>query len=169
MHWYSFLMHCTAYIINYIWHDVCMLKIASQTKLVPTLTRNSWQSYLNNSVSLQKLCNTFTNWLSLCKRKRTVPTDMITNSTTTTSGETTSLQIDPVLSSASQVHQVKVTSSSQSSSSVLKRASQTQRGKFLFNWPIGVIFWISSSFWFAKLSSWDSPFLFYHIELVLVD
>ena len=125
-------MHCTAYIINYICHDMCTLKIASQMKLVPTLTRNSWQSYLNNSVSLQKLCNTVTNWLSLHKRKRAVPTVVITDSTTTTSGETTSLQIDPVLSSASQLHQVKVTSSSQSSSSVLKRASQTQRGKYLF-------------------------------------
>ena len=125
-------MHCTMYIINYICHDVCTLKIASQTKLVPTLTRNSQQSYLNNSISLQKLCNTVTNWLSLHKRKRTVPTVVITENTTTTSGETMSLQIDPVLSSASQLHQVKVTSSSQSSSSVLKRASQPQRGKYLF-------------------------------------
>ena len=125
-------MHCTAYIINYICHDVCMLKIASQMKLVPTLTRNSQQSYLNNSISLQKLCNTVTNWPSLHKRKRIVPTVMITDSTTITSGETTSLQIDPVLLSASQLHQVKVTSGSQSSSSVLKRASQTQRGKYLF-------------------------------------
>ena len=107
-------MHCTSYIINYICHDMCTLKIASQTKLVPTLTRNSQQSYLNNSVSLQKLCNTVTNWLSLHKR------------------ETMSLQIDPVLSSASQLHQVKVNSGSHSSSSVLKRASQTQRGKYLF-------------------------------------
>ena len=69
MHWYSFLMHCTAYIINYICHDVCMLKIASQMKLVPTFTRNSWQSYLNNSISLQKLCNSHQLAVSVQKKK----------------------------------------------------------------------------------------------------